>query len=202
MIFLYHNELNVLVIALYNFDQLAYIGDFLFSSCGITASLSYLLTMSNIELFLTDVYELRIYCFTLLADKAGNHPMYRTIVNASPKQEFQVDHHTFDPFLRTVVGICDYLLPRYCITFVVYAGSLIIIMKYTMDQSIKLSRMVLLLGVGIATVTVLQLNILGSALSLLAVVTTFKFIEGMLVKNRKSDQDDCSSFQDKKLLQF
>ncbi|KAL2539982.1 putative membrane protein [Abeliophyllum distichum] len=40
------------------------------------------------------------------------------------------------------------------------------------SQSIKLSLMVLLLGVGIATITDLQLNILGSILSLLAVVTT------------------------------
>ncbi|KAL2534559.1 Pyruvate [Abeliophyllum distichum] len=39
-------------------------------------------------------------------------------------------------------------------------------------MSIKLSLMVLLLGVGIATITDLQLNILGSILSLLAVVTT------------------------------
>lgn len=40
------------------------------------------------------------------------------------------------------------------------------------SQSIKLSLTVLLLGVGIATVTDLQLNVLGSILSLLAVVTT------------------------------
>ncbi|CAA2999155.1 UDP-xylose transporter 3-like [Olea europaea var. sylvestris] len=40
------------------------------------------------------------------------------------------------------------------------------------SQSIKVSLTVLLLGVGIATVTDLQLNILGSILSLLAVVTT------------------------------
>ncbi|KAL0452657.1 UNVERIFIED_CONTAM: UDP-xylose transporter 3 [Sesamum latifolium] len=42
----------------------------------------------------------------------------------------------------------------------------------TFSKSIKLSLAILLLGVGIATVTDLQLNILGSFLSLLAVVTT------------------------------
>ncbi|KAK4436451.1 UDP-xylose transporter 3 [Sesamum alatum] len=42
----------------------------------------------------------------------------------------------------------------------------------TFSRNIKLSLAILLLGVGIATVTDLQLNILGSFLSLLAVVTT------------------------------
>lgn len=42
----------------------------------------------------------------------------------------------------------------------------------TFSQSIKFSLVILLLGVGIATVTDLQLNILGSFLSLLAVLTT------------------------------
>lgn len=40
------------------------------------------------------------------------------------------------------------------------------------SRSIQLSLCVLLLGVGIATVTDLQLNFLGSILSLLAVLTT------------------------------
>ncbi|XP_020596778.1 uncharacterized membrane protein At1g06890-like [Phalaenopsis equestris] len=40
------------------------------------------------------------------------------------------------------------------------------------SRSIQLSLVILLLGVGIATVTDLQLNILGSILSLLAIVTT------------------------------
>ncbi|KAL6503793.1 UDP-xylose transporter 2 [Orobanche gracilis] len=42
----------------------------------------------------------------------------------------------------------------------------------TFSRSIKLSLAILLLGVGIATVTDLQLNMLGSFLSLLAVLTT------------------------------
>ncbi|KAK6121768.1 hypothetical protein DH2020_044483 [Rehmannia glutinosa] len=42
----------------------------------------------------------------------------------------------------------------------------------TFSRSIKFSLAILLLGVGIATVTDLQLNMLGSILSLLAVVTT------------------------------
>ncbi|KAI3470956.1 hypothetical protein Pfo_027619 [Paulownia fortunei] len=42
----------------------------------------------------------------------------------------------------------------------------------TFSRSIKLSLAILLLGVGIATITDLQLNMLGSFLSLLAVVTT------------------------------
>ncbi|KAG8390168.1 hypothetical protein BUALT_Bualt01G0055400 [Buddleja alternifolia] len=42
----------------------------------------------------------------------------------------------------------------------------------TFSRSIKLSLSILLLGVGIATITDLQLNILGSFLSFLAVVTT------------------------------
>ncbi|GMP89943.1 hypothetical protein CsSME_00041294 [Camellia sinensis var. sinensis] len=40
------------------------------------------------------------------------------------------------------------------------------------SRNIQLSLLILLLGVGIATVTDLQLNVLGSVLSLLAVVTT------------------------------
>ncbi|KAM7491852.1 hypothetical protein LguiA_034773 [Lonicera macranthoides] len=40
------------------------------------------------------------------------------------------------------------------------------------SRSIQLSLLVLLLGVGIATITDLQLNLLGSVLSLLAVITT------------------------------
>ncbi|KAL8051118.1 hypothetical protein ABFX02_06G124900 [Erythranthe guttata] len=42
----------------------------------------------------------------------------------------------------------------------------------TFSRSIKLSLSILLLGVGIATITDLQLNMLGSFLSFLAVVTT------------------------------
>lgn len=44
--------------------------------------------------------------------------------------------------------------------------------KKKFSRSIQLSLVILLLGVGIATVTDLQLNMLGSILSLLAVVTT------------------------------
>lgn len=40
------------------------------------------------------------------------------------------------------------------------------------SRSIQLSLSILLLGVGIATVTDLQLNLLGSVLSLLAIITT------------------------------
>lgn len=40
------------------------------------------------------------------------------------------------------------------------------------SRSIQLSLLTLLIGVGIATVTDVQLNVLGSVLSLLAVVTT------------------------------
>lgn len=40
------------------------------------------------------------------------------------------------------------------------------------SRSIQFSLVILLLGVGIATVTDLQLNVLGSVLSLLAVITT------------------------------
>lgn len=40
------------------------------------------------------------------------------------------------------------------------------------SRNIQLSLAILLLGVGIATVTDLQLNLLGSVLSLLAVITT------------------------------
>ncbi|KAL0928890.1 hypothetical protein M5K25_000820 [Dendrobium thyrsiflorum] len=44
--------------------------------------------------------------------------------------------------------------------------------RKTFSRSIQLSLVILLLGVGIATVTDLQLNVLGSVLSLLAVITT------------------------------
>lgn len=44
--------------------------------------------------------------------------------------------------------------------------------QFVHSRNIQLSLGVLLLGVGIATVTDLQLNVLGSVLSLLAVVTT------------------------------
>ncbi|XP_020585796.1 uncharacterized membrane protein At1g06890-like isoform X1 [Phalaenopsis equestris] len=44
--------------------------------------------------------------------------------------------------------------------------------RKTFSKSIQLSLVILLLGVGIATVTDLQLNFLGSVLSLLAVITT------------------------------
>lgn len=40
------------------------------------------------------------------------------------------------------------------------------------SRNVQLSLSILLLGVGIATVTDLQLNVLGSVLSLLAVITT------------------------------
>ncbi|ONM29800.1 Nucleotide/sugar transporter family protein [Zea mays] len=40
------------------------------------------------------------------------------------------------------------------------------------SRNIKLSLSVLLLGVGVATVTDLQLNVMGSVLSLLAIITT------------------------------
>jgi glycopeptide antibiotics resistance protein len=40
------------------------------------------------------------------------------------------------------------------------------------SRNIKLSLSVLLLGVGVATVTDLQLNAMGSVLSLLAIITT------------------------------
>lgn len=44
--------------------------------------------------------------------------------------------------------------------------------RKTFSKSIQLSLVILLLGVGIATVTDLQLNVLGSVLSLLAIITT------------------------------
>lgn len=44
--------------------------------------------------------------------------------------------------------------------------------RKTFSRSIQVSLVVLLLGVGIATVTDLQLNVLGSILSLLAIITT------------------------------
>ncbi|KAJ6817095.1 integral membrane protein like protein [Iris pallida] len=47
-----------------------------------------------------------------------------------------------------------------------------IFLKKNFSQSIKLSLLVLLLGVGIASVTDLKLNFLGSILSLLAIATT------------------------------
>ncbi|KAH0469343.1 hypothetical protein IEQ34_000901 [Dendrobium chrysotoxum] len=47
-----------------------------------------------------------------------------------------------------------------------------IFLKKKFSQSIKLSLLVLLLGVGIASVTDLKLNLLGSILSLLAIATT------------------------------
>lgn len=40
------------------------------------------------------------------------------------------------------------------------------------SRNIQISLVVLLMGVGIATVTDLQLNVLGSVLSMLAIVTT------------------------------
>ncbi|KAI8523459.1 hypothetical protein RHMOL_Rhmol13G0075200 [Rhododendron molle] len=43
---------------------------------------------------------------------------------------------------------------------------------YLVSRNVQLSLSILLLGVGIATVTDLQLNVLGSVLSLLAVITT------------------------------
>lgn len=44
--------------------------------------------------------------------------------------------------------------------------------EYYCSSSIQLSLLILLLGVGIATITDVQLNALGSILSLLAVLTT------------------------------
>ncbi|KAL0389126.1 UNVERIFIED_CONTAM: UDP-xylose transporter 3 [Sesamum calycinum] len=48
----------------------------------------------------------------------------------------------------------------------------ILFFRKIFSRNVQLSLVVLLLGVGIATVTDLQLNVLGSILSLLAVVTT------------------------------
>ncbi|KAF7119850.1 hypothetical protein RHSIM_Rhsim13G0060100 [Rhododendron simsii] len=46
------------------------------------------------------------------------------------------------------------------------------VFTYLVSRNVQLSLSILLLGVGIATVTDLQLNVLGSVLSLLAVITT------------------------------
>lgn len=45
-------------------------------------------------------------------------------------------------------------------------------LKFSCSQKIKFSLFLLLVGVGIASVTDLQLNLLGTVLSLLAIVTT------------------------------
>lgn len=56
---------------------------------------------------------------------------------------------------------------NYVLMLVLYTSMLAVC-----SRNVQLSLTVLLLGVGIATVTDLQLNVVGSVLSLLAVVTT------------------------------
>ncbi|GFZ17892.1 nucleotide/sugar transporter family protein [Actinidia rufa] len=56
-------------------------------------------------------------------------------------------------------------------------------LKKQFSQKIKLSLFLLLVGVGIASVTDLQLNLVGTVLSLLAIITT---CVGQIIKDKET----------------
>ncbi|CAI9774038.1 unnamed protein product [Fraxinus pennsylvanica] len=124
---------------IYNFDELALTGNFLFSSCGIM-----------IEILRSQTNRITNCNWIWYSEWDFNWII-----------EPQLGFNSVGFYRMTKLAIipCTVLLET-------------LFLSKNFSQSVKLSLMVLLLVVGIATVTDLQLNILGSVLSLLAVFIT------------------------------